>query len=71
MNLTNNAVDAFIVHELATLRTAERRLAAELSGVSGEKAGDIASRMTLLQARLDEFDRLLDELDNTPVLAAA
>ncbi len=71
MNLTDTAVDSFIVYELLALRSAEQRLRNELGKAGATAIRDVTKAISALADRAAELEFVLDSLETEPSAAAA
>ena len=60
----NNAIDHYILHEISELRSQEQRINAALGAAPSHTSSDPFIRaLARLQARVEELDWVLDQLD--------
>ncbi len=71
MNLTDTAVDSFIVYELLALRSAEQKLRDALSKAGAAALDDTVRAITALRDRAAELEFVLDSLETEPSAVAA
>ncbi len=72
MDAMNNVIDHYILYELSELRSQERRLNAVLAAAPADTSiGPYVDALARLQARLEEFDSVLDQLDVVAVAEPA
>ena len=65
----NNAINRYILHEISELRSQERRLDAALTAASSDSAsGPFAHALARLNARMEELEHVLDQLDAITVV---
>lgn len=72
MDAINKVIDHYILHEISELRSQEQSLGAALAAAPSIQAADPFIRaLGRLQARIDEFDSVLDQLDVVAVTEPA
>ncbi len=68
----NKAINYYILHEISKLRSAEQRFNAALAAAPADSPGaPFVPALARLQARIDDLDWVLDQMDTIAEPAAA